>query len=89
MKMFNSKLRTKNEQLEQENTELHNTVSVLLKEIERRDAIIAVKTTQEISRFNPGCAANAPDPFAFDFPGTEKTFDDFWAKFAGPKNKES
>lgn len=81
--MFNSKLRKKVEQLEQENCELHNTVSALLKEIERRDATISMMQLKQ-SSIKPDI-----DPFAFDFPGTEKSFDDFWAKFAGPKNKES
>lgn len=88
--MFNSKLRKKNEQLEQENTELHNTVSVLLKEIERRDQVIANRDNT-ISMMNLKQIAVNPvkDPTDIDFPGAEKSFDDFWANFCSPKNKES
>lgn len=81
--MFNSKLRKKIEQLEQENYELHNTVSALLKEIERRDQTISMMNLKQVT-VKPDI-----DPFAFDFPGTEKTFDGFWANFTSSKNKES
>lgn len=87
LKIFESywrekKLKIKVEQLEQENWELHNTVSALLKEVERRDQTISMMQLKQAS-------IKPVDPFAFDFPGTEKSFDDFWANFTSSKNKES
>ena len=83
------------EQLEQKNYELNNTISVLNKENDyfRRKLYgessfgFGGFTMQKSIDYPP--TKKIPDPFAFDFPGTEKSFDDFWAKFADPKNKES
>ena len=85
--MFNSKLRKKNEQLEQENEELHNTVSVLLKEIKRRDEIIEKReqTISSIMQKQITEDSKSKDPTDFEFPGTEKGFNSFWASFTDYK----
>lgn len=66
---------------------LHKTIDYLLKEISRRDQVIANRdNTISMMQLKQ---VTVKDPTDFDFPGTEKTFDDFWANFTSPKNKES
>ena len=52
-------------------------IQLLNDEISRRDQKIAELIQQK--------EAKNPDPLNFEFPGTEKQFDDFWVKFYCPK----
>ena len=52
-------------------------IQLLNDEISRRD--------QKISDLLQQKGSKNPDPLNFEFPGTEKQFDDFWTKFYCPK----
>lgn len=52
-------------------------IDFLFGEISSRDQKIAELIQQKGSK--------NPDPLNFEFPGTEKQFDDFWTKFYCPK----
>lgn len=65
------------EKKEQEISHLQEINGFLMSEINRRDQKIAELIQQKESK--------NPDPLNFEFPGTEKQFDDFWTKFYCPK----
>lgn len=81
LKRKNLRLERENERLSMELDEERKLTTTLFAEISRRDKKIAELIQQKGSK--------NPDPLNFEFPGTEKHFDDFWAKFYCPKNKES
>ena len=53
----------------------HDVIKILLDEISRRDQ----KIIEQIQQL-PQKEVKNPDPLNFEFPGTEKYFDDFWNK---------
>lgn len=66
------KLKKENERLLQELDEQRKLTTVLFAEIARRDDKIAALIREK--------EVKNPDPLNFEFPGTEKYFDDFWNK---------
>ena len=66
------KLKKENEILSQELDEQRKLTTVLFAEISRRDDKIAALIREK--------EVKNPDPLNFEFPGTEKYFDDFWNK---------